>query len=92
MYWSSVIEYLVEQRLAEARAGASQRALLRSLRPARQSLFARAGLRLTAAGQRVLRTVRASASASAAVRGEPAGSGSRSRRQETSAAPGERAA
>ena len=53
MYWSSVIEVLVEQRLAEARAGASQRALLRSLRaarrPSRASRWLRAALRAVVA-------------------------------------------
>jgi hypothetical protein len=48
-----VIEYLVAQRLAEARAGASQRAALRALRPAREPVGTRIGRWLIAAARRM---------------------------------------
>jgi hypothetical protein len=59
MYGSPVLEYLVAERLAEARAGASRRALLVSLRPAREPLGTRVGRSLLAAARRALALGRA---------------------------------
>ena len=78
MCWSSLlVEYLVEERLAEARAAAAQHSLLRSLPPPGQrqgptlrARLAEIGQRLAEIGQRLLRSSRIEAPASATVRPE----------------------
>lgn len=93
MCWSSLlVECLVEERLAEARAAAAQRSLLRSLPRLGQRQGSTLRARLAEIGQRLLRSSRAEAPPAATVRPERAVPGSHTTPIPKSEDCGERAA